>query len=103
MSVQVDPAGFQALVAGFLATRGSANTRAAYARDLVILGEALGVPEGGEAGPSFGVEDNPAARRAAEQMSQIAPGWWQNWRDGLEGRQSSRARRVAAVRAFCRW
>ena len=65
MSVHVDAEGFHALVAGFLATRGSANTRAAYARDLVILGEALGVPEGGEAGPSFGVEDNSAARRVA--------------------------------------
>ena len=42
MSLQVDPAGFRALVAGFLATRGSANTRAAYARDLVILGKRVG-------------------------------------------------------------
>ena len=103
MTVQVDDAGYRALVAGFLATRGSANTRAAYARDLLILGEALGVAAGGEAGPSFGVEDDPGARRAALQMTAIPPDWWQRWRDALEGRQSSRARRVAAVRAFCRW
>ncbi len=103
MTVQVDDAGYRALVAGFLATRGSANTRAAYARDLLILGEAFGVAAGGEAGPSFGVEDDPGARRAALQMAAIPPDWWQRWRDALEGRQSSRARRVAAVRAFCRW
>ncbi len=48
MTVQVDDAGYRALVAGFLATRGSANTRAAYARDLLILGEAFGVAAGGE-------------------------------------------------------
>lgn len=101
--VAVDPAGFRALSAGFIATRGSANTRAAYGRDLAILGEALGVePQAGEA-PPFGVEADPGARRAAEQMTTIPPGWWQEWRDGLDGRPSSRARRVAAVRAFCRW
>ena len=29
--------------------------------------------------------------------------WWQAWRDGLPGRLSSRRRRVAGVRTFCRW
>ena len=101
--VAVDAAGYQALVAAFLATRGSANTRAAYARDLAILGDALGVEPVDDAGPSFGVEDDPRARAAAEQLAAIGPDWWQDWRDALEGRQSSRARRVAAVRAFCRW
>jgi integrase/recombinase XerD len=101
--VVVDPSGFRALAAGFIATRGSANTRAAYGRDLAILGAALGVvPEEAEA-PPFGVESDPGARLAAEQMAVIPPGWWQEWRDGLDGRPSSRARRVAAVRAFCRW
>ncbi|MSO43707.1 MAG: hypothetical protein EXQ74_00095 [Thermoleophilia bacterium] len=99
----VDCAGYRALAAAFVATRGSANTRAAYARDLLILGQALHVPAGGDTGPGFGIEDDPAARRAAEAMSLIPPSWWQGWRDALEGRPASRARRVAAVRAFCRW
>lgn len=103
MSVHVDIEGYRALVSGFLATRGSANTRAAYAGDLALLGTSLGVPPGGEAGPSFGVEDDPAARHAAQGMVALPPGWWQEWRDRLDGRPSSRARRVAAVRAFCRW
>lgn len=103
MTPGVDPTGFRALVAGFLATRGSANTRAAYARDLALLGASLGVDPHDAAGPSFGVEDDPAARRAAGELAAIPPGWWQDWRDRLEGRPSSRARRVAAIRAFCRW
>ena len=41
----VDPQGFRALAASFVATRGSANTRAAYARDLRLLGEALGIDQ----------------------------------------------------------
>lgn len=99
----VDPQGFRALAASFVATRGSANTRAAYARDLRLLGEALGIePADADAAP-FGVEADPVARAAAEAMSRIPSGWWQDWRDRLDGRPSSRARRVAAVRAFCRW
>jgi len=99
----VDPDGFRALAEGFVATRASANTRAAYRRDLRLLGESLGIaPDTGDA-PPFGVEDDPAARRAAAQLAAIPEGWWQDWRDALEGRPSSRARRVAAVRAFCRW
>jgi len=99
----VDAGGFHALAGAFVATRGSANTRAAYGRDLRLLGEALGVPPARAEAPPFGVESHPAARRAAGQMSAIPPAWWQDWRDALEGRQSSRSRRVAAVRAFCRW
>lgn len=100
---RVDPDGFRALAAAFVATRGSANTRAAYGRDLRLLGEALGVPAAASGPAPFGVESHPGARLAAGQMSAVPPAWWQGWRDGLEGRQSSRARRVAAVRAFCRW
>ncbi len=99
----VDPEGFRRLAAGFVVTRGSANTRAAYARDLRLLGEALGVTGGPADAPPFGVEDDPVARAAAGHMARVAPGWWQDWRDGLDGRPSSRSRRVAAVRSFCRW
>ncbi len=99
----VDPDGFRALAAAFVATRASANTRAAYGRDVCLLGEALGVESADAVPPPFGVEADPAARRAAGDMAAIPPGWWQEWRDGLPGRPSSRARRVAAVRAFCRW
>ncbi|MDX6644637.1 MAG: integrase/recombinase XerD, partial [Miltoncostaeaceae bacterium] len=99
----VDPEGFRRLVGGFLATRASANTRAAYARDLVLLGGALGIPPADGAGPAFGVEEDPAARAAAEQLAAIPLAWWLAWRDALPGRVSSRRRRVAAARAFCRW
>lgn len=99
----VDAQGFRSLAAAFVATRGSANTRAAYGRDLTLLGEALGVEAEVAEAPPFGVEDDPDARRAAEQLAVIPSGWWQDWRDRLDGRPSSRARRVAAVRAFCRW
>ena len=101
--VAVDGEGYRALAAAFVATRGSANTRAAYGRDLTLLGEALRVEPSDEQAPPFGVETDPGARRAAEQMAAIPSGWWQDWRDRLGGRPSSRARRVAAVRAFCRW
>lgn len=100
--------GYRRLAEAFLATRGSANTRAAYARDLATLAGALGL--GGEAVPdhtagraAFGVEDDPAARAAALALAGVAPEWWTAWRDGLDGRPATRRRRVAAVRAFCRW
>ncbi len=73
MNTQVDPQGYRALATAFLATRGSANTRAAYARDLLILGMALGVNADGDAGPSFGVEHDPVARCAAQQLAAIPP------------------------------
>jgi integrase/recombinase XerD len=101
--MMVDPDGFGLLAGAFLATRENANTRAAYARDLAGLAEALGVPAARPAGPGFGVEDDPRARAAAEAMAALPIEWWQGWRDGLEGRLSSRRRRVAAARAFCRW
>jgi integrase/recombinase XerD len=95
--------GFWRLVAGFLATRGNANTRAGYARDLAALAEALGVPPAERAFPEFGVEEDPGAAAAARALAAVPAPWWQGWRDALPGRLSSRRRRVAAVRAFCRW
>ena len=102
--MSVDPDGLGRLMAAFLATRENANTRAAYARDLTELAAALGAQEAdpGDA-PAFGVEDDPVARAAAEQLAALPLGWWQRWRDGLPGRLSTRRRRVAAARAFCRW
>jgi len=101
MTVEAD--GFARLAAAFLATRENANTRAAYARDLAALAGALGVAPPDAAGPGFGVEDDPGARAAAEALSALPIDWWQRWRDSLPGRLSSRRRRVAAARAFCRW
>ena len=102
--MSVDPDGLARLMAAFLATRENPNTRAAYARDLQALAEALGVADlGARTGPAFGVEDDPAARRAAIALAALPLEWWQRWRDGLPGRVSTRRRRVAAARAFCRW
>jgi site-specific recombinase XerD len=101
--MSVDPSGFWALVAAFLETRESPHTRAAYARDLQTLAEALGVPPPSGPVAVFGVEDDPAARAAAAALAALPAQTWREWRDGLPGRQSSRRRRVAAVRAFCRW
>ena len=99
----MDADGFGRLAAAFLATRENANTRAAYARDLGALAEALGVPPPAPGGPGFGIEDDPGARAAAEALAALPLDWWQRWRDGLPGRLSTRRRRVAAARAFCRW
>ncbi len=103
MSVAVDPEGLAHLVSAFLATRENANTRAAYARDLAALASALGAEAPGAGGPGFGIEDDPSARAAAHQLAGIPLAWWQRWRDGLPGRLTTRRRRVAAARAFCRW
>ena len=102
----IDPSladGYWRLVAGFLATRGNPNTRAAYARDLAGLAAALGLPEAEGLAPEFGVESDPAATAAARALAGLSLTWWQGWRDGLPGRLSSRRRRVAGARAFCRW
>jgi site-specific recombinase XerD len=102
--MSVDPDGLARLMAAFLATRENANTRAAYARDLEALAEALGVDDlAAHVTPAFGVEDDPVARRAAVALAALPLEWWQRWRDGLPGRVSTRRRRVAAARAFCRW
>jgi len=98
----VEPEGFHRLAGGFLATRANPNTRAAYGRDLADLAAALGVAPAEAPPPAFGVEEDPAARRAAEALSALPAEWWRDWRDGLAGRASSRRRRVAAARAFCR-
>ena len=99
----IDPDGFGRLAAAFLATRENRNTRAAYARDLAALAGALGAPAPVAEGPGFGIEDDPAARAAAQALAALPLEWWQRWRDGLPGRLSTRRRRVAAARAFCRW
>lgn len=99
----VPAAGFSRLAGAFLATRDNANTRAAYARDLTWLARELGAkaPDGDHS--VLGIDDDPQARRAAEALAQLPPEWWTAWRDRLEGRVSSRRRRVAAARTFCRW
>lgn len=99
----VDDRGYWRLVEAFLASRGSVNTRAAYRRDLGLLAAALGLSGCDGSVPAFGVEEDPAARAAAEQLAEIPTAWWQGWRDGLDGSAASRRRRVAAVRAFCKW
>ncbi|MFN8110158.1 MAG: tyrosine-type recombinase/integrase [Thermoleophilia bacterium] len=103
----VDAHGFRLLAAGFLASRVAAGTRQAYRRDLVHLAVALGVPDAipddREVTEVFGVEEDPSARAAATQMAGIPEDWWRTWRDGLTGSVATRRRRVAAVRAFCRW
>lgn len=101
---EVDAAGFIRLAEAFVASRENPNTRAAYARDLAALAGALGLPAPDPgAAPGLGIEDDPAARRAAQALSRLPLEWWQRWRDGLPGRVSSRRRRVAAARTFCRW
>jgi integrase/recombinase XerD len=99
----VDADGFGRLAGAFLATRENSNTRAAYARDLVALADALGVPPAPADAPAFGVEDDKVARAAALELAALPLDWWQRWRDGLPGRLATRRRRVAAARAFCRW
>lgn len=100
---RVDPEGFGRLAAAFVASRENRNTRAAYARDLAALATALGATQPPADAPPFGVEDDPVARAAAVELAALPLEWWQGWRDGLPGRVSTRRRRVAAVRAFCRW
>jgi site-specific recombinase XerD len=101
MSVSAE--GYWALVEGFLATRASANTRSAYRRDLTVLAAALGIGPPERPPAVFGVEDDPAARAAAAALAAVPASWWQGWRDGLDGSGASRRRRVAGVRAFCKW
>ena len=99
----VDAEGFGRLAGAFLAARENPNTRAAYARDLASLADALGVPAAAAEGAGFGVEDDPLARAAAVALAALPLDWWQRWRDRLPGRVATRRRRVAATRAFCRW
>ena len=101
----VDSRAFWRLASGFLATRENPNTRAAYARDLDALTSALGIPtvEATDDTPVFDLETDEEARAVAEELSGLPLGWWRHWRDALEGSIASRRRRVAGVRAFCRW
>ncbi|WP_217914458.1 tyrosine-type recombinase/integrase [Miltoncostaea marina] len=99
----MDPDGLGRLVAAFVDSRENPNTRAAYGRDLAALTAALGAPAPPADAAAFGIEDDPAARAAAAALAALPLDWWQRWRDGLPGRLATRRRRVAAVRAFCRW
>jgi integrase/recombinase XerD len=106
--MSIDPAAFRRLVAAFLASRTSASTREAYRRDLTHLATALGVgdegiPTAGDIRDAFGIEDDPEVRAVLDQLVAVGPEWWRDWRDHLEGSPATRRRRVAAVRAFCRW
>lgn len=102
--ITIDASGYWALADAFVEGRESPNTRSAYARDLRALAEALECtrPEG-DLPPGFAVPEDAASRAAAESMSRLPESWWQDWRDSLPGRPASRRRRVAGVRAFCRW
>jgi len=104
----VDAPAFRRLVAAFLASRTSASTREAYRRDLGHLASALGVadrgiPTGDEIRDAFGIEDDPEVRVLLDGLVGLGPEWWRRWRDDLTGSPATRRRRVAAVRAFCRW
>ena len=101
MSITADA--YWRLAGAYLATRTNPNTRAAYRRDLEALALALGFDPSDAASPTFGVEDDPSARSAAVALAALPAHWWQRWRDELPGRVASRRRRVAGVRAFCRW
>jgi integrase/recombinase XerD len=106
--MSIDPPAFRRLLAAFLASRSSASTRDAYRRDLVHLATALGVgsdgiPDDDAIRDAFGIEDDPDVRAVLGQLVALGPQWWRDWRDGLEGSPATRRRRVAAVRAFCRW
>jgi integrase/recombinase XerD len=101
--MSVEAPGYWALVEGFLATKSSVNTRNAYRRDLTVLARGLGLDPPEVAVRSFGVEDDPGARAAAVELAAIPVDWWHTWRDGLDGTAASRRRRVAGVRAFCKW
>ncbi|MDH3227862.1 MAG: hypothetical protein OEM67_12360, partial [Thermoleophilia bacterium] len=80
--MSVSAAGFLALRDGFLQSRESPNTRAAYARDLASLAVALDIDDSREVGPAFGMEDDPEAARAATQLSELPTEFWTTWRDG---------------------
>ena len=104
----VDAPAFRRLVAAFLASRTSASTREAYRRDLGHLASALGVGDRGIPGDAeirdaFGIEDDPEVRALLDSLVGLGPEWWRRWRDDLTGSPATRRRRVAAVRAFCRW
>jgi integrase/recombinase XerD len=105
--MSIDEHALRTLIAGFLAGRASPGTRDAYRRDLGHLAQALGVPaaipDDEQVSAAFGVEDDPGVRAAARTLAALPADWWRDWRDGLEGSAATRRRRVAAVRAFCRW
>jgi integrase/recombinase XerD len=106
--MSVNAPAFRRLVAAFLATRTSASTREAYRRDLTHLAVALGagaaaIPDQSEIRDAFGIEDDPDVRGVLDHLVGLGADWWCDWRDGLEGSIATRRRRVAAVRAFCRW
>lgn len=101
--MNIEAGGYWTLVEGFLSTKASVNTRSAYRRDLTVLAQGLGLAPPQSVQRSFGVEDDPAASAAAVALAGIPIEWWHGWRDGLDGTAASRRRRIAGVRAFCKW
>ena len=101
--MSISQAGFLRLRDGFLQSRESVHTRAAYSRDLRTLAMRLDIDDSADPGPAFGIEDDSQAADAARALSQLPAEFWTGWRDSLSGRVSSRQRRVAGVRSFCKW
>ena len=99
----IDADGFGRLAAAFLATRENANTRAAYARDLAALAGALGAPPPARGGPGVRGRGRPGRPRRGRDARRAPARLVAALARRAPGRLSTRRRRVAAARAFCRW
>jgi integrase/recombinase XerD len=106
--MSIDAQAFRRLLAAFLATRTSASTQEAYRRDFLHLALAVGLdadalPTDDDIRGAYGIEDDPSVLAVIDDLIGRGTEWWQSWRDALEGSPATRRRRVAAVRALCRW